>query len=54
LLPDGGRLGAIVGFKPVMRATIMQRTATGFASSEPWDVVTARLRNFPEPSQFKF
>jgi len=54
LLPDGGRLGAIVGFKPGMRATIMQRTATGFASSEPWDVVTARLRNFPEPSQFKF
>lgn len=54
LLSEGGRLGAIVGFKPMMRATIMQRTASGFASSQPWDVVTARLRNFPEPSQFKF
>lgn len=54
LLSDGGRLGAIVGFKPMMRATIMQRTAAGFSSSQPWDVVTARLRNFPEPSPFKF
>lgn len=54
LLADGGRLGAIVGFKPMMRATIMQHTSSGFTSSQPWDVVTARLRNFPEPSQFKF
>lgn len=53
-LSEGGRLGAIVGFKPMMRATIMQRTASGFTSSQPWDVVTARLRSFPEPSAFKF
>ncbi|QXL83261.1 protein-L-isoaspartate O-methyltransferase [Comamonas sp. NLF-1-9] len=54
LLAPGGRLGAIVGFKPMMRATFMERSGKGFGTTEPWDVVTARLRHFPQPSQFKF
>ena len=53
-LADGGRFGAIVGHKPMMRATFVQRTAQGFEHRELWDVVTARLRSFPEPSPFKF
>ncbi|MCZ2105399.1 MAG: protein-L-isoaspartate O-methyltransferase [Comamonadaceae bacterium] len=53
-LKEGGRLGAIVGNVPMMRATIVQRSAGGFTTASPWDVVTARLRNFPEPSPFTF
>lgn len=54
LLAEGGRLGAIVGQPPMMRATFVRRTAGGFETSAPWDVVTARLRHFPEPSAFTF
>ena len=54
LLAPGGRLGAIVGSTPMMRATFVERSGSGFTSAELWDVVTARLRNFPEPSRFSF
>jgi protein-L-isoaspartate(D-aspartate) O-methyltransferase len=54
-LQVGGRLGAIVGDEPVMRATVVTRTsATDFRTIHPWDTVAARLKNFPVPSQFKF
>ena len=54
LLRDGGRLGAIVGQLPMMRATIVRRQGNRFETTKPWDVVTSRLRNFPEPSSFRF
>lgn len=53
-LSEGGRLGAIVGQQPVMRATFVRRTGNDFASSSPWDTVAARLAGFAEPSPFKF
>lgn len=53
-LRDGGRLGAIVGQDPVMRATFVQRSGDRFITTEPWDTNAARLLNFPEPQPFKF
>ena len=55
LLKVGGRLGAIVGDEPVMRATIVTRNSTtDFRTVQSWDTAAPRLRNFPEPSRFKF
>lgn len=55
LLAPGGRLIAIVGNDPVMRATIVTRTGqASFSTSQPWDTLAPRLRNFPEPSRFHF
>lgn len=54
LLAPGGRLSAIVGQQPMMRATLIERGAQGFATSQPWDVVVARLQGFAEPSGFQF
>ena len=54
LLKVGGRLGAIVGEEPMMRATIVTRTSdTTFSTVQSWDTVAPRLQNFPEPSRFK-
>jgi len=54
-LKVGGRLIAIVGNDPVMRATIITRTGEAdFKTAQPWDTVAPRLLNFPEPSHFKF
>ena len=53
-LRDGGRLAAFVGQEPVMRTTLVQRTGQAFATTQPWDTDTGRLRNFPEPSRFRF
>ncbi len=54
-LKVGGRLAAVVGDEPVMRATIVTRTsATDFRTSEPWDCDAPRLQNFAEPSRFNF
>jgi len=55
MLKIGGRLGAIVGFKPVMRATLVTRVGeSDFRTTQNWDTVAARLLNFPEPSKFNF
>jgi protein-L-isoaspartate(D-aspartate) O-methyltransferase len=55
MLAPGGRLVAIVGQEPVMRATIITRTGeAAFTTAQPWDTVAPRLRNMPEPSRFKF
>lgn len=55
MLAPGGRLMAIVGDEPVMRATIITRTAdASFHTAQPWDTVAPRLLHFPEPSRFRF
>lgn len=54
-LKVGGRLAAIVGQEPVMRATIITRTGEAtYTTAQPWDTVAPRLLNFPEPSKFTF
>jgi protein-L-isoaspartate(D-aspartate) O-methyltransferase len=55
LLTIGGRLGAVVGDEPIMRATFVTRnSATDFTTRQPWDCGAPRLLNFPEPSRFVF
>jgi len=55
LLKVGGRLSAIVGFEPVMRATLVTRVAeNAWRTTQAWDTVAPRLLNFPEPSKFNF
>ncbi len=54
-LKVGGRLSAILGDEPVMRATIWYRTGeTSFEAKQRWDTVAPRLLNFPEPPRFHF
>ncbi len=54
LLKPQGRLFAITGRAPAMRATIVRPAPGGQQVEQPWDVCAPRLQNFPEPSQFKF
>jgi protein-L-isoaspartate(D-aspartate) O-methyltransferase len=55
LLKVGGRLIAVVGHEPIMRATIVTRVSdTSYATVQPWDYVAPRLKNFPEGSTFRF
>ena len=54
-LKVGGRLAAIIGDEPMMRATFVTRTGDAqYHTSQPWDTVAPRLLNFPEPSRFSF
>lgn len=54
-LKIGGRLVAVVGNEPIMRATVVTRTGDAdYTTQERWDTVVPRLHNFPEPSKFKF
>ena len=54
-LKIGGRLGAIVGDEPMMRATFVTRVGEAdYHTVQPWDLVAPRLENFPEPSRFSF
>ncbi len=54
-LKVGGRLAAIVGMAPVMRANFITRTAQGsYSTAQPWDTLAPRLLHFPEPSRFRF
>jgi protein-L-isoaspartate(D-aspartate) O-methyltransferase len=54
-LKVGGRLAAIVGQLPIMRATLFTRGGQhDFASVELFDTVAPRLSGFDEPSRFKF
>jgi len=51
----GGRLAAIVGEEPMMRAHFVTRVSEGkWETTQPWDTVAPRLLNFPEPSRFNF
>ncbi len=55
LLKIGGRLSAIVGSEPVMRATLVTRVAdSAWHTTQAWDTVAERLLHFPEPSTFSF
>ena len=54
LLKPGGRLMAVVGEEPVMRATLVRRSESGLVSTQAWDTVAPRLLGFPEPSRFHF
>jgi protein-L-isoaspartate(D-aspartate) O-methyltransferase len=54
-LKVGGRLAAIVGQEPMMRAHFITRTGeSAWTTAQPWDTVAPRLQNFPEPSRFNF
>jgi protein-L-isoaspartate(D-aspartate) O-methyltransferase len=54
-LKPGGRLLAIVGQEPIMRARLGTRgAAQAFSQVDLFDTVAPRLLNFPEPSRFKF
>ena len=54
-LTVGGRLAAIVGDEPMMRATVITRTGqNSWTTTEPWDCNAPRLRGFAEPSRFTF
>ena len=51
----GGRLAAIVGEEPMMRAHVVTRVSEGkWETIQPWDTVAPRLLGFPEPSRFSF
>ena len=55
ILKIGGRLSAIVGLQPIMRATLITRVGdTAWRTTQAWDTVAPRLLNFPEPSSFTF
>ena len=55
MLKTGGRLSAIVGFEPMMRATLVTRVGeAAWRTTQGWDTVAPRLLNFPEPSRFNF
>ena len=54
-LAVGGRLAAIVGDEPMMRATVITRTGqNSFTTTQAWDVNAPRLSGFAEPSAFHF
>jgi len=54
-LKVGGRLAAIVGDEPMMRAHFVTRSSESkWDTIQPWDTVAPRLLNFPEPSRFSF
>ena len=54
-LKVGGRLVAVVGQEPVMRAVLVTRASTdGWRHVELFDTVAPRLDGFGEPSQFQF
>ena len=54
-LKIGGRLGAVIGNEPMMRATFVTRVGeSDYRTTQPWDLVAPRLENFPEPSRFIF
>ena len=54
-LTIGGRLLAVVGEDPVMRASVITRTGEKqWQTSEPWDTIAPRLQGFPEHNRFSF
>jgi protein-L-isoaspartate(D-aspartate) O-methyltransferase len=54
-LNPGGRLAAIVGQEPVMRAVLVTQAAPGqFQRVELFDTVAPRLDGFAEPTRFTF
>ncbi|MDO9403820.1 MAG: protein-L-isoaspartate O-methyltransferase [Polaromonas sp.] len=55
LLKVGGRLGAVTGFEPMMRFTLVTRVGEdAWRTTQAWDTVVPRLAHFAEPSKFSF
>lgn len=55
LLHTGGRLFAIVGEDPVMRATIVTRNSpTDFSTVQPWDTIAPQLLHFAQEEAFNW
>jgi protein-L-isoaspartate(D-aspartate) O-methyltransferase len=53
-LKPTGRLMAIVGQSPMMRAHLVKCDAVGRSVTQAWDTVAPRLQGFAEPSRFVF
>ncbi len=54
-LKPGGRLAAIVGHEPVMRARLYTRTGeAAWVQTDLFDTVAPRLEGFAEPTRFSF
>jgi protein-L-isoaspartate(D-aspartate) O-methyltransferase len=54
-LKVGGRLAAIVGAEPIMRATLVTRVGDeAWRTVELFDTMAPRLRGFDEPTRFVF
>lgn len=53
-LKPGGRLAAVVGSEPVMRAMLYTRVGNEFKAEPLFDTVTPRLAGFAEASAFSF
>ena len=54
-LKVGGRLVAVVGQMPIMRAMLFTRSAEqSFSSVDLFDTVASRLKGFDEPTRFSF
>ena len=55
MLKVGGRLCAITGDEPMMRATLVTRVGdAAWRTTQAWDTVAPRLLGFAEPSRFSF
>lgn len=54
-LRTGGRLFAILGEDPIMRATIVTRQdESTFTAEQPWDTIAPQLLHFAEEETFSF
>lgn len=53
-LNEGGRLSAIVGEAPSMRARIHTRIGKGWRTTDLFETVAARLQGFPDGKRFRF
>jgi protein-L-isoaspartate(D-aspartate) O-methyltransferase len=53
-LKPGGRLAAIVGEQPMMRAMLYTRVGNEFRGEVLFDTVAPRLASFEQPSRFSF
>lgn len=55
LLHTGGRLFALVGEDPIMRATIVTRnSAADFTTAQPWDTIAPHLLHFTQEEAFSW
>jgi len=54
-LKIGGRLAAVVGFEPVMRARLFTRAGeAAWSDVDLFDTIAPRLQGFAEPTRFRF
>ena len=54
-LKPGGRLAAVVGDEPIMRARLVTRVGdAAWSETDLFDTVAPRLEGFVEPTRFKF